>query len=122
MATKPTDVDIDALKAALGELRALKSRMGGGTAGAYAALEGATDITGDLGPLLGGAGPQLAAYYSTHANAVRTALLKAGTGVAAAELMLEAAIANHEATDRRNADAAGQTATGGGVTVPRGVG
>lgn len=123
MATnKPSNVDVDALKAALNDLRDLKSRMGGGTGGAYARLEGATDISGDLGPLLDGAGPQMAAYYAAHANAVRTALLKAGTGVAAAEMMLEAAIRNHESTDHRNADAANRTATGGGVTGARGVG
>lgn len=120
MATsKPTNVDIDALKAALGELRALKSRMGGGTGGAYATLDGATDISADLGPLLDGTGPQMAGYYSAHATAIRTALMKAGSGVAAAELLLETAIANYEQTDRRNADAANRTATGGGVTSAR---
>lgn len=124
MATnKPSNVDIDALKAALNELRDLTSRMGGGTGGAYARLDGAADISADLGPLLDGAGPQMAAYYTSHANAVRTALLKAGTGVAAAETLLEAAIANFENTDHRNADAANNTAMGGGgVTAARGVG
>jgi hypothetical protein len=119
---KASDVDIDGLKAALTELRALKSRMGGGTGGAYATLGGAADISADLGPLIDGAGPQMAAYYTSHATAVRNALLKAGSGVAMAEALLEAAIANFETADHRAADAASRTATGGGVTAARGVG
>jgi hypothetical protein len=121
--SKPTAVDIDALKAALSELRDLKARMGGGSGGAYARLADAADISADLGPLLDGAGPQMAAYYSSHASAIRIALLKAGTGVAAAEAMLELTIRNHETTDQHNVTAANDTATGGGgVTTSRGLG
>src|SRR5579875_3167595 len=110
---KPTRAQLDDMKSALQTLTELQSEMGsGGTGGAYARLADAADISADLGPLLNGQGPEIAAYYSRHALAVRGALQLSGAGIDAAVTMLRASIQAYEQTEQRNASAADATATG----------
>lgn len=121
--SKPTSVDLDALKSALKTLQGLQSQMGNGTGGAYSTLQGAQDISADLGPLLNGNGPQIAGYYQQHAMRIQQAIMKSGVGVGAAVEMLQAAIQKFEANEKTHRDAANATATGGGgVTSARGAG
>jgi hypothetical protein len=123
--SKPTSIDIDALKSALNTLKSLQSRMGNGTGGAYSTLQGAQDINADLGPLLNGNGPQVAGYYQQHAMRIQQAIMKSGVGVGAAVEMLQASIQKIEANEKAHRDGANGTATGGGgggVTSARGAG
>jgi hypothetical protein len=119
----PTSVDIDALKSALKTLQGLQSRMGDGTGGAFGTLQGAQDISTDLGPLLNGNGPQVAQYYQQHAMRISQAIMKSGVGVGAAVQMLQATIEAYEQNEQAHRNGANQTANGGGgVSSARGVG
>jgi len=113
--SKPMSVDLDALKSALSTLEGLQSQLGsGGTGGAYGTLQGAQDISADLGPLLNGNGPQIAGYYQQHAMRIQQAIMKCGVGVGAAVEMLKTSIQQIEQNEKAHQNGANSTANGGG--------
>lgn len=113
--SKPTNVEIEALKSALKSLKELQSQVGSTTTEGIGEFGSTVDISGDLGPLCNGAGQTLAAYYHARAVAVHDAILTSAKGVAAAVTLLDNTIKNYEAHEKSATHAATATGTGSGV-------